>query len=207
MSDFLTRDEEKLIKKNVRDALRGIFTKHENRDRSSVADIENPNRQVRKSDGEKAIAKLHSGHRSGQEIAKAAPCGTNAATAISALHADRSFAGREVSGNRALVEKLATVVAQATLREYGSAAEAKREIKKLLSDDAPRPRNHQIVKQAKCKSGLAVMTFRKGADFPYLIEVNDGRDSLYHSEHRDARRAEEAFVVLATGAFGASDVD
>jgi hypothetical protein len=40
------------------------------------------------------------------------------------------------------------------------------------------------------------MTFRKGNDFPYLVEV----DGLYHSEHQDAESAERTFIILCAGA-------
>jgi hypothetical protein len=198
-NEYISAEEQRQIQKDVNAALKHVFQKHENRDRSSVADVENPLRQPRKSDAEKAIGKIHCRGDSGRTIAKAAPCGTNAASAISALHADRSFAGREVSGNRALVEKLATAVGQAVLKEYGSVAEAKRELKKLLADDAPRPRNHEIVRRAKCKSGIATLTLRKGASYPFLVEV----DGLYHSEYYDADAAERAFTILATGSWDA----
>jgi hypothetical protein len=195
-NNFLTAAEARIIEKATTDALKLIFEKHDGRDRGSIAEVENPNRQVRKSDCEKAISGLHRRHDPGRAVAKAAPATTNASAAIAAMHSDRSLAGRTVSGNRGLVEKLAGAVAVAVRKDYSSAAEAKREIKKMLAEDAPRPGNHEIVKRAKAKSGEAVMTFRKGNDYPYLIEV----DGCYHSEHADADRAERTFVILCAGA-------
>jgi|GEM_PF-5807425 len=196
MSNELSADEARQIQKDANAALRKIFTKHAGKDRSSIADVENPNRQIQKSDCEKAISKLHASHDSGREIKKAAaPASTNAGAAVSALHSDRAFAGRTVAGNGNLVAKLASAIGQAVLKDYSSAREAKQEIRKLLSEDAPRPRNHVVLKTAKAKSGIATLTLRKGASSPYLIEV----DGLYHSEHQDVDRAEQTFVILCAG--------
>jgi hypothetical protein len=194
MSDFLTADEAKQIHKDVSKALRRAHEQHKNRDRSSIAEVENPNRQVRKSDCEKAISGLHSKHESRRELAKAAVASTNASAAIAALHSDRSLAGRAVSGNAGLVTRLAGAVSEAIKKDYSSAVEARREIKKLLADE-PRPRNHEVVRKANAKSGLATLTIRKGNPYPFIIEV----DGLYHSEHNDADAAERAFLVLVGG--------
>jgi uncharacterized protein YecA (UPF0149 family) len=195
-NEHLTATEARQIQKDANAALKKIFKQHPNRDRSSIADVENPNRQIRKSDCEVALSALHTRHDSGRAIAKApAPATTNAGAAISALHSDGSFAGREIAGNGNLVAKLASAIGQAALKDYGSAREAKREIKKLLSEDAPRPRNYEIVKRAQAKSGIATMTLRKGSAYPFLIEV----DGYYHSEHFDADGAERAFIVLCAG--------
>jgi hypothetical protein len=48
------------------------------------------------------------------------------------MHNDPDFAGRTVAGNTSLVAKLAGAIGRAVLLDYSSAAEAKRELKKLL---------------------------------------------------------------------------
>jgi hypothetical protein len=193
-NEFLTADEAKQIQKDVAKALRRAHSQHAGRDRRSISEVENENYQVRKTDCEKAISGLHRKHESRRALAKAAPEGSNGAAAIAAMHSDRSLAGRRID-SQTLVAKLASAVGQAIKKDFSSAAEAKRELKKLLADE-PRPRNHQIVKRAKCKSGLATLTLRKGADFPFLIEVEDKDNLYFHSEHADADRAERAFLVL-----------
>jgi hypothetical protein len=45
------------------------------------------------------------------------------------MHSDRSLAGRTIAGNSNFVAKLAGAIGQAVLKEYGSAREAKSEIK------------------------------------------------------------------------------
>jgi hypothetical protein len=136
--EYLTAEESAQIKKSVNTALKGIFKKHENRDRSSIADVENPLRQTRRGDAERAIAKMHSTADSRREIRKAAPGRTDAANAIAAMHSSRDLAGRTISGNRRLVEKLTVALGRAVLKEYGSVREAKAEIRKLMSDNDER---------------------------------------------------------------------
>jgi hypothetical protein len=195
-NEFLTAAQERELKKGINDRL-SLLRKHgSNRRLDHLADSENPNRQIRKSDCAQAISGLHRKHESSRSFTKAASGGTNASAAVAALHSDRAFAGRTIAGNGNLVAKLAAAIGQAALKDYGSAREAKAEIKKLLAtEDAQRPRNHVIVKRAKAKSGLAILTLRKGHDFPYEITV----DGLYHSEHADADRAERAFAILCAG--------
>ena len=204
MSDYLTAEEQRLIQKNVRAALRKVHTKHAGRDRESITMVDNENYQPRRSDAEKMIAKMHSTGDGRREIRKAAAPGTNAASAILAMHSDRGLAGRTIAGNTTLVAKLAGAVATVVRKEYGSVREAKAELKKLLSEDAlARPRNHVVLKSAQAKSGLATLTLRKGNAYPYIVEV----DGYYHSEHVTDDAAERAFTILATGAFGGSDVN
>jgi hypothetical protein len=191
---YLTAEEQREIQRDVSKALRAVHTKHANRDRASIAEVENPNRQIQKSDCEKAISGLHSKHESRREIRKLAPKGTNGAAAIAALHSDRSFAGRRID-SPTLVAKLAGAVTQAIRKDYGSAAEAKAEIKKLLADE-PRPRNHEVVKRARCKSGEAILLLKKGASYPFEIVVADGEHEYYHSSHLESDGAERAFLVL-----------
>jgi hypothetical protein len=195
-NEFLTADQAAELEKGINDRLSLLRKRGSNRRLDHLADSENPLRQIRKSDCEVAISGLHRRHEFGREIRKAAVSGTNASAAISALHSDRSLAGRTIAGNGNLVLKLAGVVAQAVKKDYSSAREAKAEIKKLLAtEDAPRPRNYEILRTAKAKSGIATLTLRKGADFPFLIEV----DGLYHSEHLESDGAERAFAVLCAG--------
>jgi len=174
MSNELTAGEAAIIKKATTSALKMIFEKHDGRDRRSITEIENENCQPLRSDGGKMIAKMHS-TGDGREIRKAAAPGTNASAAIAAMHSDRALAGRTVPGNQRLVAKLAGAIASAVERDFASAREAKAEIRKILSDDAPRPRNYSVLKMAKAKSGIATLTHRKGSNFLYLIEV----DSMY----------------------------
>jgi hypothetical protein len=197
MTNELTASQERELKKGINERLNLLRKRGSNRRLDHLADAENPNRQIRKTDCEKAISKLHTSRDSGRAITKAAaPATTNAGAAIAALHSDRSLAGRTITGNGNLVAKLASAIGQVVLKDYGSAREAKREIRKLLATDVPaRPRNHQILKRAKAKSGEAVLTLRKGNDYPYEITV----DGYHHSEHFDIDGAERAFVILCAG--------
>jgi len=198
---YLTAEEARKIEKSVTAALRKAFKDHPNRDRSSIADVENLNRQIRKSDCEEAISGLHRNHASGRAVTKAAAASTNASAAIAALHSDRTLASRKIQ-TPTLVAKLATAVATAVQKEYGSVKEARRELKKLIEKADTRPRNHVVMKRAETKNGEAVLTLRKGAAYPYELTLG----GYYHSEHFDLDAAERAFVVLATGMFGGSDV-
>jgi hypothetical protein len=129
---FLTAEQERELRKGANSALRKIHSKHAGRSRGSITEVENENYQVQKSDCEQAISGLHRRHDSGRTIAKRVEPGNNAGAAISALHSDRSLAGRTIEGPT-LVAKLASAIGIAIKKDYASAAEAKREIKKLLA--------------------------------------------------------------------------
>ena len=193
-NEFLTADQERALKKGVNDRLDLLRKRGSNRRLDHLADSENPNRQVRKSDAEVAISGLHRKHDSGRAITKAAPASTNASAAVAALHSDRSLAGRTIEGPT-LVAKLAGAVAQAVRKDYSSAREAKAEIRKLLSDDAPRrPRNHQILKRVRAKSGEAVLIEKRGTVDGYNWEILV--DDCFHSAHPSRERAEKTFAKL-----------
>jgi len=201
MSKQMTAEEAREIQKDATAALKKIFQKHDGRDRRSITEVENGNYQIRKSDAEKAISKIHSTSNSRTAIAKrVAPATDNGAAAISALHSDAAFAGRSVSGNTALVQKLASAIGQAIKKDYANATEAKKAIKKLLAtDDVPRPRNHRIVKTGTGKVGDLTLVHKKGvADGTYPYEIL--ADNLYHSGYPDIENAERVFMILCAGA-------
>lgn len=98
-NEHLGADEARKIQEDASAALRKIHTKHAGRDSGSIAEVENENYQPRKSDAEKAIAKLHSTSNHGVAIAKrAAPALTNASSAISAMHAEANRRGSRDGG-------------------------------------------------------------------------------------------------------------
>ena len=212
MSKPLTPEEDRKLKKAATDRINLLRWRGSNRQLGHLADVENPNRQIRKSDCEQAISGLHRRHDSGRTIAKRVEPGNNAGAAISAMHSDTTFAGRTVSGNGNLVAKLAVALTRAVKKDYGSAAEAKREIRKLLSDEVPArdikaiakrlsgesPRNHRVVKTAKAKIGEVALIEKRGAtDGEYPFEIT--ADGYFHSGHPDLDRAETAFLVLCAG--------
>ena len=210
MGNELTASQERELKKGINDRLNLLRKRGSNRQLGHIADVENPNRRVEKTECERAISKLHSSHDSGRAIAKrVAPTTDNGSAAIAALHSDLSLAGRAIEGPT-LVAKLASAVAQAVRKDYSSAAEARRELKKLLSDEPARdikaiakrleandlPRSHKVLKSGTGKIGKVTLVEKKGAGRPYELLA----DGCFHSSYSDVDNAERAFVVLCAGA-------
>lgn len=150
MSEHLTAEQERELKKGINERLTLLRKRGSNRRLGHITEAENDLYKVDRSDAERAISKLHSNHGSGRAIAKATQSGSNATAAIAAIHGDRSLAGRDISGNATLVAKLAGAVAVALTKDFSSAAEAKRAIRKLI--DAPAPDVKAIQKRIETGS-------------------------------------------------------
>jgi hypothetical protein len=93
MANELTAEQAAELKKGINDRLDLLRKRGSNRRLDHLADSENPNRQIQKSECEQAISRLHRKHESSRSFTKAASGGTNASAAVAALHSDRALPG------------------------------------------------------------------------------------------------------------------
>jgi hypothetical protein len=136
MSDFLTAELEREIKKAASERMALIRKRGSNRQLGHLVEGTG-NYQVQKGDCERAVSKLHATHDTGvsRVIQKRVEPSNDAANMIRQMHSDpATFADRPVAGNSNLVEKLVRVVAEAVQQDFKTAKAAKATLRKLIED-------------------------------------------------------------------------
>jgi hypothetical protein len=125
MSQFLKADEATKLKRGITQVLNNVHA-----GQRPKMPAPNENYLLRKGDCEKAIAAIHSGRT--VRMAEATT-GSNASEAIALMHrGPAEFSGRDIAGNRKLVEKLVLAVGQAVIKDFASKCDAKRELRKMI---------------------------------------------------------------------------